>query len=420
MKIDPWHHEKKYKNWKKKGILTGISKFNAQLIKEYIIDMENGYNVTRPGGRSYSRLNNLRQRMRWMAMQMEVHFKKERVVDLTRREASMFFNDYMRKGKIKTKLGQNYTSVADYANVFKAFWHWYQKREAENDSIIHDITTFIDMSPVKERNFVYFTIEELKQLTNRAKYNYRILMWFMFDSGIRAPTELMNVRINDLTWLDSDIYELHIREEVSKTFGRRPKLLLCSQMLKEYIETEGLEGDQPLFPINPTVVKRYIQRLAERVWGDKITKGGKYAKEIRLYDFRHSSACYWLPRYKSESAFKFRFGWKENKMIHYYTKLLGMTDTIEEKDILLDSEARTKLERELEQLKNDALLRQEKHSQEMDELRKMLRGQTFKETIQESVREELRKEIMQEFTFAQEESEPYLLSSPKQTIFPEK
>lgn len=55
MKIDPW---------KNKGILEGISKFNSDLIIEYLEDMESGFNVTHPGSRSYTRLNNLRQGMR--------------------------------------------------------------------------------------------------------------------------------------------------------------------------------------------------------------------------------------------------------------------------------------------------------------------------------------------------------------------
>jgi hypothetical protein len=42
---------------------------------------------------------------------------------------------------------------------------------------------------------------------------------------------------------------------------------------------------------------------------------------IKMYDFRHSSCCYWLPRYKSENALKYRFGWKKSDMISYYSHL---------------------------------------------------------------------------------------------------
>jgi len=65
-----------------------------------------------------------------------------------------------------------------------------------------------------------------------------------------------------------------------------------------------------------------------------------------MYDFRHISCCYWLPRYKSESALKFRFGWKKSDKIHYYSELLGMRDTISEEDLLIDV-TKTEIEKRL-------------------------------------------------------------------------
>jgi len=55
-----------------------------------------------------------------------------------------------------------------------------------------------------------------------------------------------------------------------------------------------------------------------------------------MYDIRHCSCCYWLPRYKSESALKYRFGWKNSDMIHYYTEFLNMKDTIAKEDLTID------------------------------------------------------------------------------------
>jgi hypothetical protein len=67
-----------------------------------------------------------------------------------------------------------------------------------------------------------------------------------------------------------------------------------------------------------------------------------------MYDLRHASACYWLPRYKSESALKYRFGWKKSDRIHYYTELLGMRDTITADDLQLGEE-KTQMETRLAQ-----------------------------------------------------------------------
>ncbi|MDD3993799.1 MAG: hypothetical protein PHX15_01205, partial [Candidatus Nanoarchaeia archaeon] len=73
----------------------------------------------------------------------------------------------------------------------------------------------------------------------------------------------------------------------------------------------------------------------------------------------HCSCCYWLPRYKSESALKYRFGWKKSDKIHYYSELLGMRDTISEDD-LLTPDVKTEVEKELVETKNEnSLLKEE-------------------------------------------------------------
>ena len=368
MKIDPYNWQRRYERWKKTGIIKGVSEFNSKIIISYLADMENGFNVARRGSVSYIRLNNLKQRMSYIIKELERLYGKDRIIDISDREVVSFFK-MMRDGQILTQKGKRYTSIPDYAAVFKAFWHWYQRVENQKGNNIRDITTYIDTNPVKESEFTYFTIDDLKRMANRAKYEYKVLMWFLFDSGIRAPTELMNIRVCDLSSLDnSPNFQLDIRDEISKTFGRKIKLLLCSKLLKEYIQEMQLNQEDYIFPITPRVVNQYLQRIADRVLGDMKTKGGKHIRKITMYDFRHSSACYWLPRYKSESALKYRFGWKKNDMVHHYTKLLGMRDTIAEDDLLIDSEAKTELEKELEQEKQSRALLQEQIQSQREEM----------------------------------------------------
>ena len=368
MKIDPYNHQKKHENWKEKGFIEGISKFNSDIVVEYLADMGNGFNVARKGTVSYIRLNTLRVRMGFMMKELEKLYDKKRVIDITDREIVAFFR-MMRDGRIRKKDGMKYISVPDYAKVFKAFWHWYQRMEGEKGSMVKDITRYVDTSPVKESEFAYFTIDELRRMAERAKYEYKVMMWFMFDSGIRSPTELINVKVSDLSGLEnSQDYQLAIRDEISKTFGRKIKLLLCSKLLREFIADKKLGEDGYLFPIVPRVVNQYLKRLAEKVLGSRKTKGGGFTGELTMYDFRHSSACYWLPRYKNESALKYRFGWKENEMIHHYTKLLGMRDTIAEDDLLINSEAKTRLEKELETERKTRELLQEQLQAQRDEM----------------------------------------------------
>ncbi|MFH1849227.1 MAG: hypothetical protein ABH879_03495 [archaeon] len=44
MKIDPHHNQQRYEKWRKKGIIKGISQANSDIIVQYLIDMENGFN----------------------------------------------------------------------------------------------------------------------------------------------------------------------------------------------------------------------------------------------------------------------------------------------------------------------------------------------------------------------------------------
>lgn len=52
---------------------------------------------------------------------------------------------------------------------------------------------------------------------------------FLYDTGIRAPGELRNIKVSDL---QNNGKELAIRDEISKTFGRRIKLMLSAKIRK--------------------------------------------------------------------------------------------------------------------------------------------------------------------------------------------
>jgi len=99
-------------------------------------------------------------------------------------------------------------------------------------------------------------------------------------------------------------------------------------------------------------MNRYLKRLATRLFGDEVSQAGQKYSQLTLYDFRHCSCCYWLPRYKSESALKFRFGWKRSEKIHYYSEMLGMRDTISDEDLLTDLN-KTEIEKRLVKSENE-------------------------------------------------------------------
>ena len=371
MKIDPYNHEKRYKKWREsvKDGIPGIGEFNSNLILRYLDDMEDGVNVSTrnvKGPRSYIRMNTLREKCIFFAKNFKERFGHEKVIDITEEEVIRFFSE-MRKGVIKRQDGKEYKSVSYFVKTFKAFWHWYQKINRKRGIDIQDITIDLDCRQEKP-GWVYLTEEQVKRLCDNAKFEYRVLIMFLLDTGIRSPGELINIRVSDLY---NDFKELNIRDEISKTFGRKIKLMLCSELLKDYVRSKALKENDHLFFINHYVVNRYLQRLAVRVLGEANALAGKKYSELTMYDFRHVSCCYWLPRYKSESALKYRFGWKKSDKIHYYSELLGMKDTIQEEDLLVDT-TKTELERNQIKLEKENELLKEKISSMEDQMKEIL------------------------------------------------
>ncbi len=134
---------------------------------------------------------------------------------------------------------------------------------------IPDITEDLDVSQTKPR-WVYLTEEDVRKLCGHAKPQYRALIMFLYDTGIRSPTELINVRVSDLY---ENSKKVQIREETAKkgSVGRKINLMLCSDLLKQHIADNGLQPDDQIFGILPPVVNRYLKRLAKRVPACRLT-----------------------------------------------------------------------------------------------------------------------------------------------------
>jgi len=401
-RFDPCNHEKYYKNWKDGGMqLAGVNPESADLIRQYIADMELGANInpsSKKGSRSFGRLRNLKAKMQTITILMQADIGINCLTDLDKREMDILkFFKKMRDGQIlcRKKMGEPLRAVGTYCRAFKSLWHWYMRVKRKEGVDIRDITIDLDATSPKPK-FCYFTIDQLSKLCDEARYDYRVMMMFMFDSGIRAPTELMNVKVSDLEWNPKqNFYTLTIREETSKTFGRKIKLLLCSKILKGFIEERKYDRDAYIFHYDPHLVNQYIKRLAYKLLGigtavEKIYNGKKFTTikdGVSLYDFRHSSACYWLPRYKSESAMKYRFGWKKSDMIFYYTELLGMRDNIDSEDLYIDV-TKTELEQQIvSDRKEIELLREEiqTHVNTMKEMAQILKAIQLEKQLEQKI-----------------------------------
>ena len=371
MKIDPYKHKERWEKWKEavRNGIPEISQANSDILLKYLQDMEYGINISSmntKGSRSFIRLNTLREKMLFFAKRFKIVYGLDNLTEVNEDQLCLFFSR-VRNGEIKRQDGKEYASISDFVKVFKAFWHWHQKVSKKKGIEIKDITLDLDARQEKP-DWVYLTEDQVKRLCSKAKSEYKVLIMFLYDTGIRSPTELINVRVSDLY---NDCKELHIREEISKTFGRKIKLMLCSSLLNDYIKEKNLKPNDQLFNIKPYSVNKYLKTLAVRIFGDSKSLAGKKYSELTMYDFRHCSCCYWLPRYKSESALKYRFGWKGSDKIHYYSELLGMKDTIAQEDLSIDT-TKTDIEKELEGTKKENILMQERMRSMEEQMKKIL------------------------------------------------
>ncbi len=381
-KKDPYRRKQSFLNWKNKGShIKAVTPENEDMIKAYLYDMEAGINVSSrtKGSRSYSRLIAMKNRLSFFGRKFkELYFKN--IADMAEGELLVFFRD-VREGNIRKNNGHPFISTDTLAKSFTAFWHWHQRASQKKGITVDDITRDLLKKHDGKPIWVYLDEKQFKNLAEQANFKYKVLLYFMYDSGIRV-TEMHNIRLCDLEWIkenNSEYCVLNIRDEYAKTFGRKIKLMMCTKLLHDYIDVcrkeaaknnRTLNDDDRLFPFNPMVANRYLKRLGIKVFDNGVSKAGEKYSNLTLTDCRHNSACYWVSRYKSERGIMYRFGWKMSDKIDYYTEFLGMKDNIQEEDLLVDTTI-PKLERQIIKQDQEITILQDRLSVEHDSNKKL-------------------------------------------------
>lgn len=369
MILDKENHESRFEAWKSEALnigVVGISKANSDLMLKYILDMSEGKNIARgskKGKRSFHRCNTLRSRLKTSMLLFENIGVKD-ITKATEEDAHNVFNNPKRLN------GEVFQNVADLIKDFKSFWHWliltqrklYNETKGKKGKLLEDITANLDTSK-DENSFVHFTLEEYEQVKPFLNIEEQTITLFNFDTIIRSGKEMSNVKVSDLHNVNGDI-ELSIRDETAKTYGRVIKLLLCKEAVREHIKRHNLKDDDFLFDYSAPYINRKLKKVFLQVFGDKMTKGGKKFSEISLYDFRHSGACYWrLGAYRSKiDALMYRGGWNNLAMLNYYTKKIGMKDSIEKSDLLIDVD------------KHELEIKLEQQNRKIDEMARIIKG----------------------------------------------
>lgn len=374
-KLDVYGHEGRYRSWRatvivdKNNAVTsiedGLTKANSDILIRYIFDMEIGANVgknSKKGPRGYMRLNTaknrLKQILRWLQEKGISDARKT-----TSKQIMDLFKD-IREGSIKTIVGKKYSerSNADYAEVFSSFWHWWMRINRKEGKELIDISE--DLNKQKEESkFVWVTKEELDKMLPYFSEDEQVILLFVFDSTIRAPTELMSLRVKDVFQRDGNVW-VSIPQEITKTgFSRTLNLLYCGEAVMKYIHRKEARPEDYLFSFLYPAFTNKMQEVAEKVFDGKISQGGEYFKNITLYDLRHSGAIHFRilaqkTKKISLDAIRQRGGWKNFDMLNYYTRFLGLTGEIDKNDLLIDQD-KSKLEQEMDDLRsrNDGMER---------------------------------------------------------------
>ncbi len=350
LKRDPYDHARRWEQWKSLNWdgIKSIPKHNSNLILSFLSDMEFGKNTSPrspKGERCPSRLNELRSKLIFFARRLQKDLDT-----ITKDEIHQLIHD-MRKGIILRDNGKPFLAPGEYVKDFKAFWGWLRRTGRASE----DITCDLRRSDGRKPPWVYLTEDEFKTLANRAIYDYRVLMWFMYDTGMRV-TEAYSIRVKDFS---SEFARLSIRNEYAKTFGRTINLKLCPRLLREFVKSHDLGPDDFIFIKKPAAFNKYLRHLAQRTFGNSETPARKPYNKMRLYDIRHNACCYWLKRYPTRQGLMYRMGWSREKEIQYYSEFLGLSDQISDED-MVTAEDKTNYEKRI-----DALEREKEETNEL-------------------------------------------------------
>ena len=348
MKRDGYGFVKKWESWKQSNfnkIPKNVRKEDYKLLIEYLKDMELGLNTpaAKKGKRGAGTLLNLSSHVLFFLRE----FKKP-LTKLTQKDIAQLERD-VDSGKILKKNGGKFKAFGNYIKDLKAFWNWGLRTGKFKENIL-----IYSSSKTNKPAWVYLTEKQAKSFFNNLIPYYRMVAWFMYDSGARV-TEANSIQIKHFS---KDFKQVTIPDEAAKTFGRTINLKLSSDLVKDYVKLNKLKEEDFLFQKDLFTMNKYLKENCGRRFGkDKISNPkakGKYGS-FTLYDVRHNAACFWLNRYPTHSALMYRMGWKNSDKVDYYTGFLGQADKLTDADMVLteDKPKIYELEKKLEKLKKE-------------------------------------------------------------------
>ncbi|MCX6750790.1 MAG: tyrosine-type recombinase/integrase [Candidatus Pacearchaeota archaeon] len=340
-KVDVYNHVSKFDDWKEgltsNYIEEGLTKENSKLFVDYFKWLGER--------KSKGYCNRNRSKMRSVMIGLQNKGIND-VTKITFKKLEDYFFEWIKDHS------------PDYIKRWNAFWSWYAQEKRRQGKVVIDLTLKMkDFQNGKgeESNFVWLTKEEFDKLRTYFDEDKQTIMLFTWDAIIRAPTELLSVKTENIYQKGEEVW-IDIPKEISKTIGRKFNLVYSGQAVLDYIKRHDKKQGDYLFQFSPPLLNQEMQKIAKQLWDGKKSEGGEYYKNITLYDFRHSGAIHFRQLFQktgqSLDLLRERGGWSDLKMINYYTKRLGLTGHISKEKLLLE-EDKTKLEKDVEKLKKN-------------------------------------------------------------------
>ena len=144
------------------------------------------------------------------------------------------------------------------------------------------------------------TKDEIKKLLKAIKnWKHRLMIELMYSAGLRV-SEVVNLKIKDLVWIETDNKETNKKDLANYGFirngkGRKDRLFVLAVLVKEKIKSliliEQLNSEDYLFLTNRG--KKYTIRSLQQI----VKKASKSAvlnnwKEVHCHTLRHSFATH--------------------------------------------------------------------------------------------------------------------------------
>lgn len=340
-KRDLYNDEGRFNSWTNqitpKYLEEGLTKENSKIFIEYFSYLGKT--------KSIGYANRTRTKVRSFLIGLQKKGVKD-ITKVTEKQVNDYFYEWCKEHSM------------DYVKRFSAFWNWYRKINRKNGIIISNIE--LDLKDFKkshkiESTFVWLTKGEFDEFRKYFDKDKQLILLFCFDTIIRTPTELLSLRVENIYDKKGEVW-IDIPNEISKTIGRKFNLVYSGDVLLEYIKEKELKQEDYLFNFSPPLFNKEMQSIAKQLWEDKRSEGGELYKNITLYDLRHSGAIHFRQLFKdtgqSLDGLRHRGGWTTFRMIDFYTKMLGLDGHISKEKLLLE-EDKTKLEKEVEELKSN-------------------------------------------------------------------